>query len=875
MREALQGASAALRRRSHVLVALVAAVALAIAGAGLAMGAPAAAQADAADQDIAVSGITQWQYRDDDQKPAEGWQTSEVVTGDEWKTAAGSFGAKRGAIASLGGGYTPKNLLNQYRDLDKDGQPDVNADGDKFDVPVFYFRTTFDVKDPSIVKSVTGSFVYDDAATVYINGVRVGGADDGSFDENGYGGSNDSAPNTAELSFSDVAKLNLKKTGNVLSVELHNGRPSSSDVYLDVTKVTLSATDQGGTTNPDNPEPAAADIKNVFVNIGADETQRNFNFLSVSDKDSQVQLVAKPASWNSGDAFPTEGVTTVDATKGAEAAGTYKSYKATATGLAANTTYLYRVGNDADGWSDTYSFSTYNQGANESFSFLVAGDPQIGAGSEATDTQGWQATVANSLAKFPTSSFLLSVGDQVNSKSNQTQYDDFASPEGLRGLTLATDVGNHDSGNELYSAHYNLPNQSEYGQTGNGSMGNDYWFTYNGVLFMSLNSNDTNINEHKAFMESALKANPDASWRVVTFHHAPFSVANHYDDSNIEDFRNNLSPVISDLGIDVVLNGHDHHYTRSYMMDGANPVIPEGHNISKGEPTPTEVTDPAKGQVLYIASDSASGSKYYALNKVLNGQLPNYAAFDWQQDRPTISNVEVTKNSFAITTYQTDVAGLRQIDTFTIRRTPAEVPETDQNLTDDKSGVTVSGKLPEGATLNVIDTSAKPETEAPEGTELVGSYQIELRDAEGAEIQPSGEVSVTVPVKTDADAVTVLHVHDGKTETLSGTAADGKATFKTASFSQFDLYAQKGNQGGNGNQGDNGQGGTVDNDGNVSGSSNGGAEKTQASAEKPAGKGSLPKTGDDTSFAAIAIIAGAGIAVVAAGIVARVRSHRE
>lgn len=641
-------------------------LALVMVTAGLVLGHPQVAVAGNGDQDIAVTGTTQWQYRDDNQAPADGWQTSEIVTGTEWKTAAGSFGAKNGALTELDGDYLPTNLLNQY----------INGRDDPV-IPVYYFRTTFNVADPSLVKSVTGSFLYDDAATVYINGVRVAGGSDDSFDENGYGGSNKKAPLTEEISFSDVAKLNLKQTGNVLSVELHNGRETSSDIYLDVTKVTLSATAQGGETpdpnpNPDTPDPAKADIKNVFVNIGATETQRNFNFLSASEKDSAVQLVAKPAAWKDGDAFPAEDATTVAAARSAETAGNYKSYKATAGGLAANTTYLYRVGNDADGWSDTYFFSTYNQGANQSFSFLMAGDPQIGAGSEATDAQGWNTTLTNALAAFPNTDFLLTVGDQVNNNSNQTQYDDFAAPTALRGLTLAAEVGNHDSGNTLYSAHYNLPNQSVYGQTGNGSMGNDYWFTYNGVLFMSLNSNDANLNEHQAFMQQAIAANPDANWKVVTFHHAPFSVASHYSDTSIRNLRQNLSPIISELGIDVVLTGHDHYYTRSYMMDGANPVIPEGGDISKGETAPTEVVDPQKGQVLYITADSASGSKFYSLNKSLDGRLPNYAAYAWQQDKPTISNITVTKDSFTITTYQTDTAELNQIDTFTIKRTPSE-----------------------------------------------------------------------------------------------------------------------------------------------------------------------------------------------------------
>ena len=97
-----------------------------------------------------VDASTQWQYRDDNQAPADGWKTSETVT-ETWKTAAGSFGAKNGVIADLGGGCTPKTLLNQY------------IEGTSNDIPVYYFRKTFDLEDPTIVQSVTGSLLYDDA----------------------------------------------------------------------------------------------------------------------------------------------------------------------------------------------------------------------------------------------------------------------------------------------------------------------------------------------------------------------------------------------------------------------------------------------------------------------------------------------------------------------------------------------------------------------------------------------------------------------------------------------------------------------------------------------------------------------------------------
>ena len=600
-----------------------------------------------------VDASTQWQYRDDNQAPADGWKTSETVT-ETWKTAAGSFGAKNGVIADLGGGCTPKTLLNQY------------IEGTSNDIPVYYFRKTFDLEDPTIVQSVTGSLLYDDAVTVYINGVRIAGYDDGSFDENGYGGSNASAPKIGEINFTEIAALNLKGTGNVVSVELHNGRPSSSDVYLDFQSLTF------GTAVPEK------EVKYISLNIGSDETQRNITWMASSDKEAYVQVATKPEGWVEGNEFPADAVS-YTATQTDSAVNGLKSCKATMTDLKENTTYLYRVGND-EKWSDTYSFTTQALGQDQEFSFLFAGDPQIGAsGNSAADTTNWQNTMSRSLQAFPQTSFLLSAGDQVNSRDSDTEYEGFLSPDAMRLIPLATNVGNHDNGSERYTSYYNMPNVSDKGVT-TGSGSGDYWFMYNGMLVMSINSNNTDTAVHRAFLQETLNNHQEATWTVVTFHHSTYSVANHYSDSDIQKRRTELSPVFSELGIDVVLMGHDHYYTRTYMMNGCNAVIPEGNDVTKGEKAPESVTNPAEGQVFYLTANSASGSKYYARNGQLASGWPEYVAVQEQSNRTTITNVTVTRNSFTVDTYYTDSDVLQKMDSFTIYRTEdptIRVPQTE------------------------------------------------------------------------------------------------------------------------------------------------------------------------------------------------------
>ncbi len=445
-----------------------------------------------------------------------------------------------------------------------------------------------------------------------------------------------------------------------------------------------AADDQKAASTADENDQKAVQFDRVSLEIGATEAQRNFNWQATSNEAGKVQVAVKPSGWKQGDAFPTKDAQTVDAadpvtnTANDQREGWY-TYRATVKGLKAQTAYVYRV-SAGDAWSDAYTFTTGKMGAGESFSFMFAGDPQIGAsGNNESDTKGWTNTLDTMEAAFPGTDFLISAGDQINASAANTvesEYEGYFAPQALHSTTLATNVGNHETyaGNQHYSYNFNMPNRTQNGAVDStGEQSGDYWYTYNGVLFMSLNSNDMNTADHKAFMQDAIAQNPDANWKIVTFHHSVYSVASHTQDTDILQRRSELPQVFSDLDIDAVLMGHDHVYTRTYMMEGGTPVIPADGKV------PTEVTDPADGQVLYITANSASGSKYYAIK---NGVQNAWAAVQDQSQRENMTRVEVSKDALTFTTYFTDdgqVTDADVLDTFTIKRTPEQkAPKIDR-----------------------------------------------------------------------------------------------------------------------------------------------------------------------------------------------------
>ena len=83
-----------------------------------------------------------WRYLDDGTDPSNGlpsrtdWAAPEFDDSD-WSEAAGSFGALRGQLTELSGGYLPDNLLNQY------------YEGTTDNIEAFFFRSDFTVNTPT------------------------------------------------------------------------------------------------------------------------------------------------------------------------------------------------------------------------------------------------------------------------------------------------------------------------------------------------------------------------------------------------------------------------------------------------------------------------------------------------------------------------------------------------------------------------------------------------------------------------------------------------------------------------------------------------------------------------------------------------------
>jgi hypothetical protein len=367
-------------------------------------------------------------------------------------------------------------------------------------------------------------------------------------------------------------------------------------------------------------DPAAID--DIVLLVGADESQRVVNWYA-SAATAQIVQVARTSEIVDGE-FPTDALSFPAVVSANTVNGGYNGH-AVISGLTENVEYSYRVGGDGD-WSEPYAFTTRKFDGN--FDFLFFGDPQIGSsGNVPLDQAGWEDTLGVAVAANPEAELLVSGGDQVETANVETQWKAFLAPEELRTVPWVSTIGNHDVGGKAYEQHLWTPNTDrspQYYRSSNltTQSGGDYWFEYKDTLFIDINSNAYSTSgvagvdadeAHIEYVTDVIEEHgAEAEHVVLVYHHAIYSPAAHANDGDAQKRRLDFPTAFSELGVDLVLQGHDHSYSRSYQIKNGEKANPDE------QPGATSVFQ-GPGGVVYVTSNSASGSKYYDLTAPIVG----------------------------------------------------------------------------------------------------------------------------------------------------------------------------------------------------------------------------------------------------------------
>lgn len=389
----------------------------------------------------------------------------------------------------------------------------------------------------------------------------------------------------------------------------------------------------------DQPALTSTDeIKNISIQLGNTPEELHITWFSKSGSRCQVHFTELGG----------ETLSAAVTTQGSISVPNYHRNRAVITGLKSNTTYQYQVGNDS-ATSPIYTYTTGELYPAE-FSFTIASDQEIGLGDLDDNvyeihSTAWRRSLNRMKEQIPDSKFILSLGDHVARKDEPAEYDLFLDQSVLYSTPLMPVVGNHDAGSGFFGDHFYLPNLSRHGHA-DGNDG-DYWFVYGNVLFMVLNNLSTCDDiDHELFIIETLEEAPDTKWRVLASHYSPVSNVERYQGSaeSVDDYFDYAER----YDIDFFIGGHDHVYTRSFLMTDDDKFL--------STPEENEFTNPEGA--IYMVFSTATNSLYRDPDN-----LP-WAAFSIPTEHPQISKVHVTENSFTITTYESDTG--KQIDTVTI-----------------------------------------------------------------------------------------------------------------------------------------------------------------------------------------------------------------
>ena len=226
-------------------------------------------------------------------------------------------------------------------------------------------------------------------------------------------------------------------------------------------------------------------------------------------------------------------------------------------------------------------------------------------------------TLVSQAMKQADPSFVMHVGDMVNDGTQQNQWDtwfddvnnNWVGDNGLR-IPIIPCLGNHENNATNYYGQFALP-------------GNEQWYYYDWgpnlrIIVLNSEASPSQISVNQVnWLENVLNTTPTATWTIVMVHRNVYYAGGH---GNADDLIQFWVPIFDKYHVDIVFQGHDHHYHRSKPMKNNT-------STSSYREGAMYVTSGGWGAPLYNyipQSYSAYGNKTYhftLINTYRNGTL--------------------------------------------------------------------------------------------------------------------------------------------------------------------------------------------------------------------------------------------------------------
>ncbi len=347
----------------------------------------------------------------------------------------------------------------------------------------------------------------------------------------------------------------------------------------------------------------------------------------------------------------------------------YNKHTITLSGLESGTKYSYRIGDAKKGWWSDAGTITTAEGGDEAFTFFYVTDPQA---QRKDQYERFGEVVETAQSLYPEARFIVSAGDQVDEESNVKHWNYlFNSTDALLSLPLMPTTGNHEKKGAAITENFVLPNVPEQEL----DSGVYYSYDYNDVHFTVLNTND---DENDKLSDAQIDwmindiSSSNAKWKIVVLHKALYSNGSHYDDGEVEGMRAQLGALLPYLGVDMVLQGHDHVYLRTDALN-ANSVMPAktGTKTYNGVEYLTKYNP--NGTIYSICG--TSGVKVYHTKdaEATDEKFPRAEAIV-DVENSMFSAITVDGDTLYYNAYEVDGGEATAVDTFAIEKTDDSAP---------------------------------------------------------------------------------------------------------------------------------------------------------------------------------------------------------
>jgi hypothetical protein len=393
-----------------------------------------------------------------------------------------------------------------------------------------YFRHDFTVTGATSYQSLILRILRDDGAVIYLNGNEIHRTNMPT-DTIGYDTTASSQVyGSSETTFFETQHSTeyLLEGTNVLAVEIHQAKPTSSDVSFNLELL--------GSTDPVTTQM----VKGPYLIYPNDITSMKILWQTSVTDTCQLEW-GRDLSYSDGSLISSE------------VNSYYHQHIQTLNTLTADSLYYYRV--TAGGNIYTGSFRSAPNTNQTSVSFLAYGDTRSNPSVHNSVCEKIVQAYTND-PKCQT--FLLHVGDWVDNGNDEAQWNSEYFPRNQpsiiqmqANLPILGCIGGHEQNGVLFQKYWPYPFEQDR-----------YWSFDYGPVHVAIVDQYVDYgagSDQLSWLDQDL-SNSDKQWKFVVLHEPGWSAGTHGNNTTVQNY---IQPLCEKYNVSIVFCGHNHNYARA------------------------------------------------------------------------------------------------------------------------------------------------------------------------------------------------------------------------------------------------------------------------------------------------------------------------